>query len=222
MAAGVVPQSSCSFRPMRAGANLLAQRLGVERVALAEKAEVQRERLGRFEHPPDVPRARRAGGGVGAGRRTGAAADERRDAASGTRRESGCGEMKWMCVSMPPAVRIRPSPAITSVAAPITRPGVTPSMMPGVARLADRRDAPVADADVGLVDARRVDDHALRDDEIGRAAVARRRSATAPCRRESPCRRRTSPRRRRRRSRARSGSIRSVSARRMRSPVVGP
>ncbi len=30
-----------------------------------------------------------------------------------------CGLMKWMCVSMPPAVTIRPSPAITSVDAPI-------------------------------------------------------------------------------------------------------
>ena len=27
-----------------------------------------------------------------------------------------CGQMKWMCVSMPPAVTIMPSPAITSVA----------------------------------------------------------------------------------------------------------
>jgi len=29
-----------------------------------------------------------------------------------------CGQMKWMWVSMPPAVMMFPSPAITSVAAP--------------------------------------------------------------------------------------------------------
>ena len=29
-----------------------------------------------------------------------------------------CGQMKWMCVSMPPAVMMQPSPASTSVAAP--------------------------------------------------------------------------------------------------------
>ncbi len=63
----------------RAGANLLAQRLGRRGVALAEKTEVQRKRLDRFVHPPDVPRARRAGRGVGPGRRTGAAADQRRE-----------------------------------------------------------------------------------------------------------------------------------------------
>ena len=36
-----------------------------------------------------------------------------------------CGAMRWTWLSMPPAVRIRPLPAITSVDGPITRPGVT-------------------------------------------------------------------------------------------------
>ena len=31
-----------------------------------------------------------------------------------------CGQMKWMCESMPPAVTIMPSPAMISVLAPIT------------------------------------------------------------------------------------------------------
>ena len=31
---------------------------------------------------------------------------------------TSCGQMKWMWLSMPPAVTMRPSPAITSVAAP--------------------------------------------------------------------------------------------------------
>ncbi len=34
-----------------------------------------------------------------------------------------CGEMKWMCVSMPAAVRIRCEPEIASVARPHSRPG---------------------------------------------------------------------------------------------------
>ncbi len=40
------------------------------------------------------------------------------------------GEMKCTCASMPPAVRICPSPASISVDAPISSPGVTPSMIP--------------------------------------------------------------------------------------------
>ncbi len=41
------------------------------------------------------------------------------------------GQMKWIWASMPPAVTMRPSPAITSVDAPMTIPGVTPAMMSG-------------------------------------------------------------------------------------------
>ena len=38
-----------------------------------------------------------------------------------------CGEMKWMCVSMPPAVSRQPSPAMISVPGPMTMstPGCT-------------------------------------------------------------------------------------------------
>ncbi len=41
-----------------------------------------------------------------------------------------CGQIKWMWLSMPPAVRIMPSPAITSVPAPIGI--VTPGWMSGL------------------------------------------------------------------------------------------
>ena len=37
------------------------------------------------------------------------------------------GQMKWMWLSMPPAVTMRPSPAMTSVEAPTIMPGVTPA-----------------------------------------------------------------------------------------------
>ena len=68
------------LQPHGAGFNLFAQRFRQAGVALAEKAEVHRESLGRFEHAVDVPRAGRAGRGKGAGRRAGAAADHRRHA----------------------------------------------------------------------------------------------------------------------------------------------
>ena len=44
-----------------------------------------------------------------------------------------CGQMKWMWVSKPPAVRILPSPAITSVPGPITM--VTLGWMSGLPAL---------------------------------------------------------------------------------------
>ncbi|KAF1054101.1 MAG: hypothetical protein GAK34_00826 [Delftia tsuruhatensis] len=44
-----------------------------------------------------------------------------------------CGQMKWMCVSMPPAVTIMPSPAMISVPGPMTM--VTPGCMSGLPAL---------------------------------------------------------------------------------------
>ena len=46
-----------------------------------------------------------------------------------------CGQMKWMCVSMPPAVTISPSPAIASVVTPTIMPGVTPAITSGLPAL---------------------------------------------------------------------------------------
>ena len=80
MAAGVVPQSSCSLRPM-APAVTCSSSAGRQRgVALAGEAEVHREAVGGLDHAADVPGAGRAGGGVGAGRRAGAAAEHGGDA----------------------------------------------------------------------------------------------------------------------------------------------
>ena len=69
-----------------------------------------------------------------------------------------CGQMKWMCASMPPAVRIVPSPAMTSVPGPMTMS--TPGWMSGLPALPMRGDAAVLEADVGLHDAPVVEDHA--------------------------------------------------------------
>jgi hypothetical protein len=63
------------------GANLLFDALRQRRVALSQEPEVHRQRVHRLQHQLHVTRSRRAGGGVGTGRRSGAAADERGDAA---------------------------------------------------------------------------------------------------------------------------------------------
>ena len=42
------------------------------------------------------------------------------------------GQIRWTWASMPPAVTIRPSPAMASVPAPMTMPGVTPSIRSGL------------------------------------------------------------------------------------------
>ncbi len=44
-----------------------------------------------------------------------------------------CGQMKWMCVSTPPAVTIMPSPAMISVPGPMTM--VTPGWISGLPAL---------------------------------------------------------------------------------------
>ena len=69
-----------------------------------------------------------------------------------------CGQMKWIWASMPPAVRILPSPAMISVPGPMTM--VDAGLDVGVAGLADGGDAAVLDADIGLHDPPVVDDHA--------------------------------------------------------------
>ena len=43
-----------------------------------------------------------------------------------------CGQMKWMWVSMPPAVQILPSPAMISVPGPMTSRGSTPAWVSGL------------------------------------------------------------------------------------------
>ena len=68
------------FERAGAGLDLLDQRGGLGRVALAGEAEVHRIFVGRLDHARDMPGAGRAGGGEGAGRGPGAAAQHRGDA----------------------------------------------------------------------------------------------------------------------------------------------
>ena len=67
-----------------------------------------------------------------------------------------CGQMKWMCVSMPPAVSDAAF-AGDDLGARADH-DVDAGLDVGVAGLADRRDAAVLDADVGLDDAPVVED----------------------------------------------------------------
>ncbi len=121
---------------------------------------------------------------------------------------SWVGEIMCTWQSMPPAVRISPLPAITSVEGPITRSGWTPSHDVGVAGLADRGDPAVPHADVGLDDAPVVEDDRARDDQIGRPRgpacdrlphrladdLARRRTRPRRPRRTGPARPRSAAR----------------------------
>ena len=80
---------------------------------------------------------------------------------------------------MPPAVTIRPSPAITSVPAPTTIPGVTPSMMSGLPALPIADDPAAANSDVRLHDAPVIQNHRVGDHQVEHAACGGRRRRLA-------------------------------------------
>ena len=149
--------------------DLLDQRLGPGGVALAEEAEVDRQALGRLEHPLDVPGAGRAGGGVGAGGRPGAAAEHGRDA----RVQRFLDELR----ADPVDVGVDPAGGDDAALAR-DRLGARPDddvdvrLHVRVAGLADADDAAVADADVGLDDAPVVEDQRVGDDGVDRPVGA--------------------------------------------------
>ena len=70
---------------------------------------------------------------------------------------------------MPPAVTMRFSPAITSVAAPTTRFGIDAVHRVRVSGFSDFHDAAIFDADVGFHDSPVIENHGIGDDEIERA-----------------------------------------------------
>ncbi len=78
-----------------------------------------------------------------------------------------CGQMKWICVSKPPAVRIFPSPAMTSVPGPMMM--VTFGLNVRIAGLADGKNIAVLDADIGFHDAPMIENERIGDDGIDRA-----------------------------------------------------
>ena len=167
MAAGVVPQSSCSFSRRRRPRSARPAAAGCEALPLPTKPRFIGKASAAWSMRAEVPGAGRAGGGDGAGGRPGAAAEHGGDAADISASSICCGQMKWIWVSMPPAVRIMPSPAMTSVPGPMTMS--TPGWISGIAGLADGGDAAVLEADVGLDDAPVVEDQRVGDHGVDRA-----------------------------------------------------
>ncbi len=222
MAAGVVPQSSCSLRPITPASICSSQRRRQAGVALAEEAQVHREGIGA---PAACARCSR-GPACRWWRRCRWPGRCRRRAWWSRRGVSAssicCGQMKWMWLSMPPAVTMLPSPPMISV--PGADHDVDAGLHVGIAGLADGDDAAVLQADVGLDDAPVVEDQRVGHHGVERALGARA-LALAPCRRGWSCRRRTSPPRRSR-LRAACSPVRPRSAgrcrpRRTRSPDGG-
>ena len=68
------------FQAIGTRLDLLHERARCGAITLALKTQVHRKRIGGFEHPVDVPRPRRAGGGEGAGGRARAATHHRGNA----------------------------------------------------------------------------------------------------------------------------------------------
>ena len=159
----------------RAGArlDLLDERGGLGRVALAGETEVHRIGVGGLDHALDVPGAGRAGGGEGAGRGPGAAAQHRGDAGHerfvdllrademDVRVEAACGEDLAFARD-----HLGPGPDNDGDAGLDVR----------IAGLADRRDQPVLEAHVGLHDPPVIKDDCVGDDGVdGAARVGRLR-----------------------------------------------
>ena len=152
----------------RAGAGLdhLDQRRRPRRVALAGYAEIDREGVERLDHPPHVPGTGRAGGGKGAVRRAGAAAQHRGDAAH--QRVLDLLRADEMDVAVEPAGGEDFAFARDHVGAGADDDGDI-GLDVGIAGLADRGDHAFLDGDVGLDDAPVIDDQRIGDDGIGRA-----------------------------------------------------
>jgi hypothetical protein len=111
MAAGVVPQSSCSFSAQAPASIISTSARGQRGVALAGEAEVHREGV-----EASIIRAICQGPGVQVVASVPCAGPVPPPSMVVTPLISAssicCGQMKWMCASMPPAVRILPSPAM--------------------------------------------------------------------------------------------------------------
>ncbi len=186
-----------------AGFDHLDERLGIGGIALAEEAEIDRDALGGLQHALQMP-------GPGASRRQGtrgrtaATAQHGGDAAI----ERVLGLLRGDEMNM--AVDAAGGDDL-ALAADDLGAGADDDVDAGldvrVAGLADAGDATTGDADIGLDDAGMVDDHCIGDDGVGGAvgaaglalphAVADHLAAAV-------------------------STKSSVSARRMRSPTVGP
>ncbi len=166
MAEGVVPQSSCSFRPMAPAAICSRSGAGWLALPLPRKPRFIGKASAAFQHQRDVVGAGRAGGGKGAGGRAGAAADHGGHAAV-----EGFFDLlraDEVDVGVDAAGRDDHAFGGDDLGAGADD-DVHAGLHIGVAGLADGDDAPGLDADVGLDDAPVVEDQG-----VGEHGVARR------------------------------------------------
>ena len=166
IAAGVVPQSSCSLSPQAPASTISISARGSDGVALAEKAEIDRDALGGLDDAGEVPRPRRAGRRRRAGGRPGAAAEHCRDAA--VQRVLGLLRTDHVDVRVDAAGGDDLAFAGDDLGAGADD-DVDPRLDVGIAGLADAGDAAVADADIGFDDAPVVEDDGVGDDRVDRA-----------------------------------------------------
>jgi hypothetical protein len=149
--------------------DLLVQRIGQAGVALAQKAQVHGEGIGRLQHALHVPGAGRAGGGQRAGGGAGAAAQHGGHAA-------GQGLFDLLRADEVDVAVDAAGGDDVALAADDLGAGadddVHARLRVGVARLADGGDAPGFEADVGLEDAGVVDDQGVGQHRIHRAPCA--------------------------------------------------
>ena len=132
IAAGVVPQSSCSLSAQAPALTISSSAAGREALPLPAKPRLTGNASAAW-----IMRPRCQGPGVQVVALVPAAGPVPPPSMEVTPDISAsstcCGQMKWMWVSKPPAVRIFPSPAMISVPGPMTM--VTPGWMSGLPAL---------------------------------------------------------------------------------------
>src|SRR5215831_15868441 len=153
-----------------AGFDLLDDTRGPACVALAEKAEVHRESIGRLEHALDVPRPRRAGRRCRPGR--GSCPSSHHGRHTGIERLFDLLRTNVMDVRIDPTGGDDLAFSCDDLCA---RPNYDIHMRLhiGIAGLADRGNQPILYCDVGLHDAPMVKYQAVRDDGVDGPLAAR-------------------------------------------------
>ena len=154
-----------------AGADLLDQRGRLRSIALAGKAEIHRKAVGGLDHPRDVPGAGRAGRGIGAGRRPGAAAEH--TGHPGIERLLDLLRADEVDVGIEAAGGQDLALAGDRLGAGADD-DVDAGLGVGIASLADAGDPAVLQADIGLYDPPVVDDERVGDDGVDGAVGATR------------------------------------------------
>ena len=149
-----------------AGLDHLLERGRTRGIALAGKAEIDREGIGGLDHAREVPGPGRAGGRIGAGRRPGAAAQHRGDARhQGFLDLLGADEMN-VGVEAAGGENLAFAGDHLGAGADHQR---DVGLDVRIAGLADAGDLAVLDADIGLHDPPVIEDQRIGDDGIERA-----------------------------------------------------